>query len=569
MGIFDTGLRDGHPHFRNVRERSDWTDEHTLDDGVGHGTFVAGIISSSSQCLGFAPDAELYIFRVFTNKQVSFTSWFLDALNYAIFTHMHVINLSIGGPDFMDDPFVEKVNELTASNVILVSAIGNDGPLFGTLNNPADMNNVIGVGGIASDGTMAPFSSRGMTVWELPGGIGRFKPDIVTYSTNIRGSHFRHGCRSLSGTSVASPVVAGVVTLLASVVSPEVRDRLVTPASIKQVLIETAVRLTLSTSDTSDRASEAVESLNKDRSASREWSLINEGQEHQWIESNAKRLYPEGKKSSIRDGASSGSGSIFEQGNGKIDLPAAATLLSRYSPRASIVPAIFDTTDCPYMWPFCEQPLYYSAMPLVANLTILNGMGAVGWIQEKPGWYPASHKDGELIDVALDYPDVIWPWSGYFVLRISARKAAMNFKGLVRGHIIINVTSPPLPETPYVPQRSTIILPIKINIVPTPPRQYRILWDQYHSLAYPGGFFPRDSLRDTVDPLDWHGDHLFTNFRGLFNHLRALGFFIEVHGQPLTCFDASLYGTLLIVDPEDEFFPDEITKVVMLVEGDT
>ena len=40
--------------------------------------------------------------------QVSYTSWFLDAFNYAIATEMHVVNLSIGGPDYLDLPFVEK-----------------------------------------------------------------------------------------------------------------------------------------------------------------------------------------------------------------------------------------------------------------------------------------------------------------------------------------------------------------------------------------------------------------------------------------------------------------------------
>ena len=41
--------------------------------------------------------------------QVSYTSWFLDAFNYAIATNMDVLNLSIGGPDYLDLPFVEKV----------------------------------------------------------------------------------------------------------------------------------------------------------------------------------------------------------------------------------------------------------------------------------------------------------------------------------------------------------------------------------------------------------------------------------------------------------------------------
>lgn len=170
VAIFDTGLSKSHPHFRKIKERTNWTNEKTLDDGLGHGTFVAGVIASSKECLGFAPDSELYIFRVFTNNQVSYTSWFLDAFNYAILKKVNVLNLSIGGPDFKDHPFVDKVWELTANRVIMVSAIGNDGPLYGTLNNPADQMDVIGVGGINFEDQIAKFSSRGMTTWELPQG---------------------------------------------------------------------------------------------------------------------------------------------------------------------------------------------------------------------------------------------------------------------------------------------------------------------------------------------------------------------------------------------------------------
>ena len=54
-----------------------------------------------------------------------------------------------------------------------------------------------------------------MTTWELPNGYGRLKPDIVTYGSTVRGSSINGGCRSLSGTSVASPVVAGAISLLA------------------------------------------------------------------------------------------------------------------------------------------------------------------------------------------------------------------------------------------------------------------------------------------------------------------------------------------------------------------
>lgn len=53
-----------------------------------------------------------------------------------------------------------QVLEITSNGILMVSAIGNDGPLWGTLNNPADQNDVIGVGGIDEGNHIAGFSSR-------------------------------------------------------------------------------------------------------------------------------------------------------------------------------------------------------------------------------------------------------------------------------------------------------------------------------------------------------------------------------------------------------------------------
>lgn len=72
-------------------------------------------------------------------------------------------------------------------------------------------------------------------------GYGRIKPDIVTYGSAVKGSHIKGGCRTLSGTSVASPVVAGAVTLLASGVLH--RGDVINPASMKQALMASARRL--------------------------------------------------------------------------------------------------------------------------------------------------------------------------------------------------------------------------------------------------------------------------------------------------------------------------------------
>lgn len=55
----------------NFQERTNWTNEDTLNDNLGHGTFVAGVVAGQdAECLGFAPDTEIYAFRVFTDGQV-------------------------------------------------------------------------------------------------------------------------------------------------------------------------------------------------------------------------------------------------------------------------------------------------------------------------------------------------------------------------------------------------------------------------------------------------------------------------------------------------------------------
>jgi membrane-bound transcription factor site-1 protease len=500
VAVFDTGIYEGHSHFNNIAERTDWTDEDRLDDTIGHGTFVAGVIASTRECLGFAPDADIYAFRVFTSEKVSYTSWFLDAFNYAISKKINVLNLSIGGPDFMDLPFVEKVWEMSANNIIVVSAIGNDGPLYGTLNNPADQLDVIGVGGIDFKDKISRFSSRGMTTWELPHGYGRVKPDIVSYSVSVRGPRIEGGCRVLSGTSVASPVVAGAITLLASSVPEDQRDKIVNPASMRQVLIEG---------------------------------------------SHVLQQTP-----------------IFEQGMGRLDLMESYALLNKYKPRASFLPPALDLTSCPYMWPFCTQSLYYSSMPVVFNVTILNGLGVTGRVVNTPRWISGASNlvdSVEMVQVSFRWSEILWPWTGWISVHLQASPKAAKWQGSIEGYVEVDIESPS--EVNTDPITTTIKLPVKINVIPTPPKAKRVLWDQYHNMRYPPGYLPRDSLSAKHEPFDWNGDHLHTNFKQLYDYLRSQGYYIEVLGQPYTCFNASNYGTLLIVDTEDEFFPAEIEKL--------
>ena len=96
-----------------------------------------------------------------------------------------------------------------------------------------------------------------------------------------------------------------------------------------------------------------------------------------------------------------------------------------------------------------------------------------------------------------------------------------------------------------------VSLPIEFDVIPKPDRKKRVLWDQFHNLQYPRGYFPRDDIETAKDMLDWNGDHLHSNYHGLFDDLKNHGLFVEILGRDFTCFDATQYGTLIIVDPEE------------------
>jgi len=526
VAVFDTGIDEHHPHFDHIEERTNWTNEDQLKDGIGHGSFVAGIIASKfAKCPGFAPNANINTFRVFTNAQMSYTSWFLDAFNYAIYRKMNILNLSIGGPDWLDIPFVEKVRELQANNVIMITACGNDGK-YGTINNPADQLSVIGVGGITQDDAkIAGFQSRGMTTWELPRGYGRIKPDIVTVGQSLYGSSVDGGCRTLSGTSVASPVVTGVAALLTSVVPAGRRWDVVNPASLKQVLVESA---------------DPIDGLR-----------------------------------------------MFEQGMGKINVPAAYRYIKHYEAHISAVPAALRLAEaeCPRAWPFCRQPLYWSSEPYILNVTLLNPFSVVGEVESSPSFeisgiefengrsvsraeIERNGDDYELISMEFKHSERLWPWSGWLGVYIYAQPqtAKMHIKSL-SGTISLDIkvigAGSSAGEGGRESQWETHSLSIEysVSIIPTPDRRRRILWDQFHSMQYPMGYFPRDDLEHDSDMLDWFGDHPHSNYHRLYDFLKDKGYFVEVLRTDYSCIDPAHYGTLMVVDPEDQFDADEVAKI--------
>ena len=81
--------------------------------GLGHGTFVAGVIASHKECLGFAPDADIYVFRVFTNNQVTTEQpfqvkpWNLVPMNIYETPESHWVE-SLDGNIQLDRPNIQK-----------------------------------------------------------------------------------------------------------------------------------------------------------------------------------------------------------------------------------------------------------------------------------------------------------------------------------------------------------------------------------------------------------------------------------------------------------------------------
>ncbi|CAM9984101.1 unnamed protein product [Scytosiphon promiscuus] len=368
----------------------------------------------------------------------------------------------------------------------------------------------IGVGAVSADGHgVAGFQSRGMTTWELPGGYGRVKPDLIAVGQHVLGPKAGGGagqCSGLSGTSVASPVVAGAIALLASTVPRNRRRDVVNPASIKQVLTESARRV--------------------------------------------------------------GRAGVFEQGAGVLDVAEASRLLGSYTPRASFLPPELDFTD-PYMWPFSRQPIYHGAQPVIFNVTIANGMGVAGsitsltWTEEQSVGAASGGGDGDgddVLDVRAEFSEILWPWSGFLAVSLSVSESGRDFQGLVFGELKATIQSDPGPGETQ-PRSTNAVLPITVSVVRTPDRSRRLLWDQFHSVPYPPVYAPRDYLGDDSDMLDRLGDHPHTNFRTLFDALLDAGYYVEVLGSDWSCFEAEKYGALLLVDPEAELGREEKGKL--------
>ena len=235
MAIADTGIYPHadftYPHSRIVRFIDLIGGRTTPYDDNGHGTFCAGCAAGSGgasqgRYAGVAPEAELVVIKAMDAAGGGMASDVLGAMQWVIDHHrayrIRVFSLSLGAvvSGFMIDAMARGARRLWEEGVIVVAAAGNNGPRAGSITSPGTARDVITVGAVddRTDALIVPdFSSRGPV-------FGAKKPDLVAPGVALNatqadiaylsGAPQESGYTTMTGTSVACPIVAGCCALL-------------------------------------------------------------------------------------------------------------------------------------------------------------------------------------------------------------------------------------------------------------------------------------------------------------------------------------------------------------------
>jgi Subtilase family len=171
----------------------------------GHGTHVTGIATASDNgfgIVGVAPGAEVIFGRVFDSDGEFHSSDIIAGLEACRSSGAQVVNLSLGGPGMSRREQLTLESFFDTDGIVTVAAMGNTGEF--ELSFPAAYEFVVGVAAVDQDRNRADFSTRNAR-------IDVAAPGVRVASTFPDG---RYGF--LSGTSMASPHVAGVVALMIS-----------------------------------------------------------------------------------------------------------------------------------------------------------------------------------------------------------------------------------------------------------------------------------------------------------------------------------------------------------------
>ncbi len=215
-------------------------------DDNGHGTFVAGVCSgngalSNFKYSGVAPKSNIFSLKALDKNGEAGANKILDAMEWIFDNHnkknIKVVCMSFGSePLGHNDPIMLGAEALWKDGVVVVAAAGNSGPEFQTIKSPGISSKIITVGGIDDkryeDNSfnkdyfeIAEFSSRGPAFKNI-------KPDVVAPSVDIVSCGINNFYTVLSGTSVATPMIAGIACLLVE------KFKNASPNFIKSVLIQ-------------------------------------------------------------------------------------------------------------------------------------------------------------------------------------------------------------------------------------------------------------------------------------------------------------------------------------------
>jgi len=214
-------------------------------DDHGHGTHVAATIAGDGDARadklykGVAPESALVGVKVLAGSGSGTDAGVIAGVQWAVANKdtygIEVLNLSLGGDGCSDgsDLVSAAVNAAHEAGLIVAVAAGNDGPGPCTISSPAAAAQAITVGAMRDLGAngfnLAYFSSRGPTL------DGRTKPDIVAPGVNVTSADAgtASGYTTMSGTSMATPFVAGVAALML--------EAGLSTSAVKAKMMETAV----------------------------------------------------------------------------------------------------------------------------------------------------------------------------------------------------------------------------------------------------------------------------------------------------------------------------------------
>ncbi|NVM23261.1 MAG: S8 family serine peptidase [Desulfobacterales bacterium] len=194
VAILDTGLPN-HPDIE-IEKSVNFSDDPIRDKNL-HSTWVTGCIGADGRFKGIAPKCKLYIAKILGDDGSGDWTWLEKGLLWAEQEECEVINVSAGG-DYTGTRIQPILKRLADKGIIVVCAGGNEA---NTLLFPANNKHTVAVGAINKLGEKAPFSNFGPRLVIMA-------PGVELLGCWLDGSYAK-----VSGTSMATPMVSGVLTL--------------------------------------------------------------------------------------------------------------------------------------------------------------------------------------------------------------------------------------------------------------------------------------------------------------------------------------------------------------------